>query len=38
MKNLVFVIPEKWSYGFNNLFSIGLINIQLPVLQSDKVS
>lgn len=31
MKNLVFVIPEKWNYGFNNLFAIRLINIQIPI-------
>lgn len=36
MKNLVFVIPEKWNYGFNSLFAIRLINIQIPIYQADK--
>lgn len=35
MKNLVFMIPEKWSYGFNDLFSTRLINIQLPIYRAD---
>ena len=34
MKNLGFVIPEKWNYGFNSLFAIRLINIQIPIYQA----
>lgn len=37
MRNLVFVIPGKWNYGFNDLFAIRLINEQIPILLSDKV-
>ena len=34
MKNMVFVIPEKWNYGFNELFAIRLINKQIPIYRA----
>lgn len=38
MKNLVFAIPEKWNYGFNDSIAIILINIQIQVCRIETAS